>query len=118
MIYTRIDQPASRLFSQLGGHKDTIKLPKLPAYHITKQLCARNDTVQQITIATQEDDELALLKHAITQDWPSTIKEVLSVLPSYWTFREELMIEDGIILKGTCIVTPAKEHEAVLKLIY
>ena len=37
---------------------------------------------------------------------------------SYWTFREELMIEDGIILKGTWIVVPAKKHEAVLKLIH
>ena len=27
------------------------------------------------------------------------------------------MIEDGIILKGTQIVVPAKKHKAVLKLI-
>ena len=29
----------------------------------------------------------------------SNIKEVSSVIQSYWTFREELTIEDGIILK-------------------
>ena len=28
------------------------------------------------------------------------------------------MVEDGIILKGTRIVIPAKKHEAVLKLIH
>ena len=28
------------------------------------------------------------------------------------------MIEDGIILKGTWIVIPAKKHEALLKLIH
>ena len=67
-------------------------------------------------IATQEDDELALLKHTITQGWPSYIKEVPCVIQSYWTFREELAIEDGIILKGTRIVIPAKKWEAVLKL--
>ena len=66
----------------------------------------------------QEDDELALLKHTITQGWPSTIKEVPNVLQSYWTFREELMIEDAIILKETRIFIPAKKHEAVLKLIH
>ena len=60
--------------SQLGGQKDTIKLPKLYAYQITNQLCARSDSLQQIRIATHEDDELALLKHTITQGWPSTIK--------------------------------------------
>ena len=50
-------------FSQLGGQKDTIKLHKLHAYHITNQLCARSDSLQQIRFVTQEDDELALLKH-------------------------------------------------------
>ena len=33
------------------------------------------------------------------------------------TFREELTIEDGIILKGTRIFIPAKKREAVLKFI-
>ena len=34
------------------------------------------------------------------------------------TFREELTIEGGIILKGTRIVIPAKKCEVVLKLIH
>ena len=88
------------------------------AYQITNQLCVRSDSLQQIRIATQEDDELVLLKYTITQGWPSTIKEVSSILKSYWTFREELIIEDGIILKGTRIVIDAKKWEAVLKLIH
>ena len=75
--------------SHLGDQKDTIKLPKLYAYQITSQLCARSDSLQQIRIATQEDDKLALLKHTITQGWPGNIKEVSSVIQSYWTFREE-----------------------------
>ena len=65
----------------------------------------------------QEDDELALLKHIITQGWPRTIKEVPSLLQSYWTFREELIIEDGVVLKGIRIVIPNKMCEAILKLI-
>ena len=88
------------------------------AYQITNQLCARSNSLQQIRIATWDDDELVLLKHTITQGWPSTIKEVLSVLQSYQTFREELIIEDEIILKDTGIVIPAKKQESVLKLIH
>ena len=41
-----------------------------------------------------------------------------NVLQPYWTFREELMIEDGIVLKGTWIVISTKKHEAILKLMY
>ena len=59
-----------------------------------------------------------MLKHTITQGCPSTIKEVPSVLQPYWTFREELIIDDGIILKGTRIVIPAQKCEDVLKLVH
>ena len=62
----------------------------------------------------QADDEHALLKHSIIQEWPSSIKYVPPVLLPYWTFREELTVEDGLILKGTRIVIPAKQWEAIL----
>ena len=68
--------------------------------------------------ATQEDDELVLLKHTNTQGWPSTIKEVSNVLQPYLTFREKLTIEEGLVLKGTRIVIPHKKCEAILKFIH
>ena len=64
-------------------------------------------------MSTQEDEEPALLKHTITQGWPSTIKEVSNGLQPYWTLRE-----DGLVLKGTRYVIPNKKHEAVFKLIH
>ena len=66
----------------------------------------------------QEDDEPALLKNMIMSGWPSSIKQAPQVLQSYWTFKEELTVEDGLILKGTRIVIPVKQCEAVLKLIH
>ena len=111
------NQVAGQL-SQLGGQKDTIKLPKLHIHHIISQLYARNDSLQDIRLATQEDDELALLKHTILTGWPSTIREVLSEIQPYWTIREELTVEDGIVLTGTCIVIPHKKCQAMLNLIH
>ena len=104
--------------SQSGGQKDTIKLPKLCLYQITNQLSARSDSLNQLRLATQEDDELVLLKHSITQGWPSTIREIPHGLQPYWTFREELTVEDGLVLKGTRIVIPNKKCKAVLKFIH
>ena len=69
-------------------------------------------------MSTQADDELALLKHTIMQGWPSSIKQVPPVLQPYWTFSEELTVEDGLLLKGTKIVISTKKHEAILKLIH
>ena len=87
--------------SRLGNQNDNIKLPKLYVYQITSQLRTRSDTLNQLCTATQEDDELILLKHMITNGWPNSIKEVPPEIQAYWTFQEELMIEDGLILKGT-----------------
>ena len=52
---------------RLGGQKDTIKLPKLYVYQITHQLSARSDSLNQLRMSIQADDELALLKHTIMQ---------------------------------------------------
>ena len=87
--------------SQLGGQKDTIQLPKLHIHQITNQLSTRSDSLNQMRIVTEEDDEFAILKHTIMHGWPCTTREVPSEKQPYWTFREELTVEDGIVLKGT-----------------
>ena len=104
--------------SRLGGLKDTIKLPKLYLYQVTNQLNARSDSLQKLIVATQKVDELALLKHMVMLGWPSSIKQVPKVLQSYWTFREEIAVEDGLILKVNRIVILVKQCEVVLKLIH
>ena len=62
--------------SRLGDQKDTIKLPKLHMYQITQQLSARSESLHQLRMSMQADDELALLKHTIMQGWPKSIKQV------------------------------------------
>ena len=101
--------------SRLGDRKDTIKLN---VYQITQQLPARSKSLHQLRVSMQADDEFALLKYTIMQGWPSSIKQVPPVLQPYWTFREELTVEDGLILKGTRMVVPNKQQEAILKLIH
>ena len=113
-----ITNQLANCLSHQGGQKDYIKLPKLHIHQITNQLSTRSDSLNQMRIATQEDDELSLLKHNITHGWPSTIREVPSKIQPYWTFREELTVEDGIILKGTQTVVPQKKCQVTLQLIH
>ena len=51
------------------------------------------------------------------QGWPKSIKQVLPELQPFWTFREELTVEDGLILKGTRIVIPNKQCKVILNLL-
>ena len=46
------------------------------------------------------------------------IKEAPAVLQPHCTFREEITIEDGIILKDTQIFVPTQKCKAVLNLIH
>ena len=103
--------------SRVGGLQDSIKLPKLSIYQITSQLNARSDSLQQLHEATQADDTLVILKYTIQKWWPSNIKELPSEIQAFWTFREEMTIEDGLILKGTGIVIPNQKQAEILKLI-
>ena len=102
--------------SLIGDQKDSIKFPELQVYQITQQLPASSDSLHQLIVSMQADDELALLKHTIMQHWPKSIKQVPPELQPFWTFREELTVEDGLILKGIRIVIPNKQCKAILKL--
>ena len=104
--------------SRLGFQKDSISLPKLHVNQITSQLKARNDSLHNLCLATQDDDKLAILKHIIEQGWPKTIKEVPTKVQNYWTFHEELTIEDGWVLKGMIIIIPNKKRQEILKSIH
>ena len=104
--------------SRVWGLQDSIKLPKLSVYQITSQLNARSDSLQQLHEASQVDDTLAILMYTIQKGWPNTIKELPSEIQPYWTFREELTNEDGLMVKGTRIVVPSTKQAEILKLIH
>ena len=58
------------------------------------------------------------LLYLIQKGWSSSIKELPSEIQAFWTFQEELTIEDGLILKGTRIVVPSMKQAEILKLIH
>ena len=73
------------------------------------------DRLQQSTL---KDDILVLLKHTVQHSWPQTITELPPALCPYWTFREEISIEDGILLKGERIIIPAVDQPDILQQLH
>ena len=102
--------------SRLGFQKDTISLLKLHVNQITSQLKARSNSLQNLQLAMKDEDKLAILKTIIQQGWPKTIREVPSEIQPYWTFQEELTIEDGLVLKGTRFIIPQQEKGRYLEI--
>ena len=62
-------------------------------YTTSQQLSARSDSLHQLRMSTQANNELALLKFTIMKGWPKSIKQVPPVLQPFWIFREELTVE-------------------------
>ena len=57
-----------------------------------------------ISTATNEHYELQMLKKVVFQGWPQSLTDVHQSLLSYWNFRDEISIDDGISLKGSRII--------------
>ena len=81
---------------------------QINVHHITRTLPASPIKLQQIREETAKDNTLALLRDTIYESWPNSRSECPLPLCDFWNFREDLTIEDGIILKCDRIVVPPR----------
>ena len=98
-------------------------LSRLPSVHNreTIDLDVRVDFVrisdgriQELRNKTKDDQVLRTLSETIVTGWPETIKELPTSIRSYWAFRDELSVEDGILLKGTRVIIPESMQSFIL----
>ena len=74
--------------------------------------------IQRIKEESAKDSEQNLLKHVIHNGWPEHRKQCQHELWHYWNFRCDLIIEDGLILKGNRILLPASLRREVLQALH
>ena len=83
---------------------------------ITTESCPIDiNTVQEATI---QDQDLNKLKDVIFKGWPAYRKQCPQELWDYWTFRCDLVIEDGLILKGDRIIIPEALRSKILDALH
>ena len=76
-----------------------------------------NDMIKRIKEATAADPELSALKEQTYIGWPSDIKGVPALIKPYWAFRDEISIDNRLIMKQHRIIIPkALQNEILLKL--
>ena len=56
------------------------------------------EKLTQIHQATKADPILCELRETILQGWPNTFREISKNLQSYWSYRNELAIENSILM--------------------
>ena len=52
------------------------------------------------------DHTLCALQRVVYSGWPDTIKDLPKDLRPYWSYRDEIGISDGVILKGKQVIIP------------
>ena len=57
-------------------------------------------SILQIQQASAQDEHLQCLKSFIIAGWPSTKDELHSNLRPYWSYRDDLAVIGGVVMKG------------------
>jgi hypothetical protein len=72
----------------------------------------------QLREATKSDHVLKGLMEIIINGWPERINQLPTDIKPYWSFRDELAIEDGIIFKGQQVIIPECMRADVLQQLH
>ena len=64
-----------------------------------RDLPLKRERFEDIRIATNKDDAMCQLKYIIANGWPEDKENVPSQVKPYFHYRDEMTVEDGIILR-------------------
>ena len=79
---------------------------ELEQIDMLQNLAVRETTLVQNKQQTEADGHLQELARIIKERWPSKQADVPSPLRVYYPFRDELTVQNGIILKGERLIVP------------
>lgn len=74
--------------------------------------------LQQLKEESRKDTDLSALKEIIVEGWPAKQKELPAPLRVYWSFRDQLSVEDCLILNGPRIFIPKSMRGIILERIH
>jgi hypothetical protein len=78
-----------------------------------------SEKVLELREETSRDAELGPLRDLIIVGWPEHQKDVPKLLRPYWSYRDELAVEDGVIVKGSQqVMIPRSMQPAILEAIH
>ena len=64
------------------------------------------DDLWELRAETATDPELQALSRLILEGWPEKQNQIQETLCAYWSYRNTLTIEDGIIMKNHRFIVP------------
>ena len=105
------------LQSRDSKNKDS-NIDVIPVHHITQTAPVRKTRLQELRLATQSDPTLCSLTKTIHEGWPQAKKDCPEELLDFWSFRQEISEEDGLLYKNQRLIMPHSERLETLKVLH
>jgi hypothetical protein len=74
--------------------------------------------LQEFRDETNKDVILQTVRQYVLSGWPSVKEDTPMETRPYWNMRDELYINEGLVLKDTRLVVPSKMRSEMLKLVH
>ena len=74
--------------------------------------------LEQIRLSTESDPQFQTLTKYILEGWPESQRDCPNSIREYWNFRDELSIENELVMKGCRIVIPHDLRTEMLKILH
>ena len=108
----------SRLLSHntRQGKRSEIKGFNISVHDVEMDICESN--LDKIRIHSKNDPTLSLVMQYVLDGWPGNANECAEPAQPFFTYREELTIVDGLLVKGSRIVIPTDIRHACLETLH
>ena len=90
----------------------------LSVREVHMHLNANPTRIVEIRKETSKDSTMHALCEIISLGWPENRAHCPAQLMPFWNFRDELSVEDVVVLKGKRIILPKSLHAAALEQIH
>ena len=98
--------------------EDGIQLPIVAVNLITSSIPVSSSEIDLICGETARDPTLNLLRHYIHMGWPVDRRMLPREIHTFWNYREDLLMENGLITKGARLMIPSTLRSKVLEQIH
>ena len=104
--------------SPLREENGGIQLPIIHVNYITGNLPVPATQMERIKISSANDSTLNELRKFVADGWPHDKRSLPKPLQTYWTYRDEISLEDGLLLKSNRILIPESLRKETLEQIH
>lgn len=78
----------------------------------------REESIQKLRQATCSDQTLQSLKETVQQGWPTERSQVDACIRQYFSYRDELLVQNELVFKGERVLVPLDMRREMMQRIH